>query len=232
MLGILGGMGPAATADFMNKLIQLTPATCDQEHIPMLITNLPQTPDRSENILGAGSDPLPMLLKGIAMLNAAGVGAIAIPCNSSHHWYEQLSAASTAPILHIVRATVPAIPIGTKVVAVLATRGALKSGIYQRELDAAGFDYVLPDAGEEQAEVDATIRSIKAGQNTEGGAHLQRSLNAMQRRGASAAIMACTEISIAARHITTPTLCLVDTNLELARTCVQYALARNWNRVS
>ncbi|MEY4941274.1 MAG: hypothetical protein RIQ93_3009, partial [Verrucomicrobiota bacterium] len=90
-LGILGGMGPLATADFLKKLTQATKAECDQEHIPVVLYGDCATPDRTANVLGEGPSPLPHLLRGIAFLNAAGCAAIAIPCNSAHCWYDEMA---------------------------------------------------------------------------------------------------------------------------------------------
>src|SRR5438094_9026391 len=109
-IGVFGGMGPAATVDFLDKLVQLTPARRDQDHLPVVVASFPHVHDRSRAILGVGPDPLPQLLEGIDFLNSAGVGVIAIPCNSSHHWYREMSQRSRVPILHIARACVAAIP--------------------------------------------------------------------------------------------------------------------------
>ncbi|MBV8467755.1 MAG: aspartate/glutamate racemase family protein [Burkholderiales bacterium] len=229
MLGILGGMGPAATVSFLAKIIALTPASRDQEHIPMIVANLPQIPDRSSAILGTGPDPLPSLLHGIAVLNEAHVGLIAIPCNSSHYWYDDMTAASAAPLLHIARVAVAAIPTCTGPVAVLATRGLVKAAIYQRALESAGLRYLLPD-DDEQDHVDGAIRDVKGGELPGGGCHLQNALDHMVERGASAALLACTELPLAAEYIQGTPLKLVDTSLELARACVNHAVEHGWNR--
>jgi aspartate racemase len=84
-LGILGGMGPLATVDFMRKVIDLTPATRDQDHIPMVVASIPQVPDRTAAILGDGESPLPVMLDAIRLLNLAAVDAVAIPCNTAHY---------------------------------------------------------------------------------------------------------------------------------------------------
>src|SRR6185295_13188175 len=123
-IGVFGGMGPAATVDFLDKLVQLTPAKRDQEHLPIVVANFPHVHDRSRAILGVGPDPLPQLLAGIDFLNDAMVGVVAIPCNSSHHWYDQMSARAKAPILHIAKTCVGAIADPSLKVAVFATRGA------------------------------------------------------------------------------------------------------------
>jgi aspartate racemase len=230
-IGVFGGMGPSATVDFMDKLVALTPAKRDQEHLPVIVASLPHIPDRSRSILGQGPDPLPYLLKGIEFLNGAGVGVIAIPCNSSHHWYDQMSRASAVPILHIARSCVAAIDQdGTQRVAIFATRGALASGFYQRELQQRGIDFLVPDPHAAQALVDDCIREVKGGDVAAGGASLDQAFRLAREQGATAVIMGCTEIPIAARHAPSPGLVLIDSSLELARASVNYALERGWNK--
>ncbi|PXW97483.1 aspartate racemase [Sphaerotilus hippei] len=227
-IGVLGGMGPAATVDFMAKLVALTPARRDQDHLPMVVANLPQVPDRSAAILGRGPDPLPSLQRGIDLLNHSDVGVVVIPCNSSHHWYAQLSASSQAPILHIAQACVRKVPDGGRT-CVLATRGALASGFYQRELAARGIDWEIPDGEREQPLVDETIRLVKAGQPEQAGRRLQQMLAHAHGRGVEVVIMACTELPLAASHADTHGLLLIDSTLELARSTVDYALHAGWN---
>jgi aspartate racemase len=236
-IGVLGGMGPSATVDFMEKIIQLTPATRDQEHLPVIVANLPHVPDRSSAILGTGPDPLAALLAGIDLLNDIGVGVIAIPCNSSHHWYAQMAARSRAPLIHIAQSCVAAIthsPDGRPArVAVLATRGALASGFYQQALRARDIDFLVPDAATGQDHVDACIRAVKGGDMQAGAAAFERALQALAATGATAVIMGCTELPIAAEaaHATDHTaMTLVDSSLELARATVTFALDKGWNR--
>ena len=230
-IGVFGGMGPSATVDFMDKLVQLTPAARDQEHVPVIVASLPHIPDRSRAILGQGLDPLPRLLEGISFLNGAGVGVIAIPCNSSHHWYREMSEASQVPILHIAQACVAAIggEPGQQV-AIFATRGALASGIYQRELEARGIGYFEPHPDTGQPWVDACIREVKAGDMAASGHSLGKAIAAARAQGATSVIMACTEIPVAARHTEAQGLRLIDSSLELARASIGYAVERGWNR--
>lgn len=230
MLGILGGMGPSATADFFSKLIALTPAQCDQEHIPLIISCLPQTPDRSAAILGRGPSPLPSLLQGLHRLQDAGALAIVIPCNTSHHWFDELAAVARVPILHIGDAVMAALPAERTPVAILATRGALLSGFYQSKLDALGYSWRLPDAGAEQEAVDRSIARIKAGDHAGAGAAMQEVWQHCSNAGIGAAIMGCTEIPLAASHAPRPAFVTIDSNLELARGAVAHALARGWHR--
>lgn len=230
-VGVFGGMGPSATVDFLDKLVRLTPASRDQDHLPVIVASLPHIHDRSSAILGRGRDPLPQLLAGIDMLNQASVGVIAIPCNSSHHWFDEMSSRSKAPLLHIGKTCVEAVaPAGKPCVAVFATRGALKSGFYQRELVSRGIDFLLPDPDTCQAQVDACIREVKAGKLEAGGQHLTQACLEMAQRGATVLIMGCTEIPIASRFADVSALALIDSSLELARASVAFALARGWNR--
>lgn len=229
-IGVFGGMGPAATVDFMDKLVQLTPARRDQEHLPVVVASFPHVHDRSRAILGDGADPLPQLLEGIDFLNAAGVGVVAIPCNSSHHWYAEMSERSRAPVLHIAKTCVAAIPReAAGKVAVFATQGALASGFYQRALEERGIAYGVPDKAA-QAHVSECIRAIKAGEMQQGGDALGRALADARHHGATAVIMGCTEIPIAARYTDALGLHLIDSSLELARAAVDYARERDWHR--
>lgn len=87
MLGVLGGMGPAAGAYFAYRLALLTDVGSDQEHLPVLLVNDPQIPDRSDAVLGRGTSPLPAMRKGLQFLEASGCSCAVIPCNTAHHWY-------------------------------------------------------------------------------------------------------------------------------------------------
>src|ERR1700733_12945883 len=91
LIGVLGGMGPAATIDFMIKMLKATTATNDQEHVPMIVHDVPQIPDRSTAIQNNSDEPWLPLLAGTLMLERAGAELIAIPCNTAHHWYERLA---------------------------------------------------------------------------------------------------------------------------------------------
>src|SRR4051812_14632246 len=100
VLGVLGGMGPLATVDFLKKLIEETPATRDQDHVPVVVYSVPQIPDRPGAILEATESPLPAMLEGVRVLKGAGAAALAIACNTAHYWYDELSAEGV-PVVHI-----------------------------------------------------------------------------------------------------------------------------------
>ncbi len=230
-IGVLGGMGPSATVDFLDKLVKLTPAARDQDHLPVIVASLPHVHDRSSAILGRGRDPLPQLLAGIETLNRAGVGVIAIPCNSSHHWFDEMSRSSKAPILHIARACVEtmASAAGARV-AIFATRGALASGFYQRELRARGIDFMIPDPAGSQMQVDSCIQEVKAGKLATAAQHLSKACQEAARHGATTLLMGCTELPLACTGADVAGLVLIDSSLELARASIAFALDRGWNR--
>jgi aspartate racemase len=229
LIGVLGGMGPLATVDFLDQVVRLTDASCDQEHLPMVVANLPHTPDRSRAIVEGAENPLPALIEGIDLLNRNGVALIVIPCNSAHHWYAELSKRSIAPILHISEASIAELPPTARRVALLATGGTLASDFYQTALAARGREAVLPSPAA-QADVAACIAAVKAGEIDVAAARLGAALASLADENVDAAMMACTEIPLAARTLRGAPLPLVDSTRALARATVNYALARGWNR--
>lgn len=231
-IGVLGGMGPAATADFLTKLVQLTPARCDQDHLPVVVANLPHVPDRSRAIMGGGADPLPAMCASIDLLVQAGCGVIAVPCNTSHHWHADLAKHSQMPVLHIAKASVAA--VGTaRTTAILGTQGCLQSGFYQRIVAEHGGVCHVPDAQSLQPLIDASIAAVKAGDLAGGARFLSQVLSHLAANRVDAVVLACTELPLAALGCEPACyagMTLVDSTLELARVSVQYGLDRGWNR--
>ena len=134
LIGVLGGMGPAATIDFMAKIVMLTPAARDQEHVPLLVHDVPQIPDRSSAIAAGSDAPFLPMLAGLMQLARGGAEVIAIPCNTAHHWHERLARNCDVPLLHIADAVIEMLAgekISSGPVALLGTRGTVRSGLYQ-----------------------------------------------------------------------------------------------------
>src|SRR3712207_3622601 len=147
MLGVLGGMGPMATVNFMGKVVQNTPASCDQEHIEMIICSAVNIPDRTAAILGEGANPFPAMRDALRRLEGTGATCIAIPCNTAHHWHAALQAETSVRILHIVDAvadTLASRGVQGGCIGVLATSGTIKVGIYQKRLALHGFSCRMP----------------------------------------------------------------------------------------
>jgi aspartate racemase len=198
-LGVLGGMGPLATADFLQKLVLATRAGRDQEHIPVIVYGDCTTPDRTAAVLGTGPSPLPQLTEGIEFLNAARVSAIAIPCNSAHCWHQEMADASLAPVLHIVEASARQVQRNnrkTQRVGVLSTEGTHRMGIYKATLEKMGFEVIAPTQEEFELLVSPGIADIKANRLQDAEAKFDSAADKLIARGAQQIILGCTEIPL------------------------------------
>ena len=223
MLGVLGGMGPMATVDFMRKMVENTPAGRDQDHLQIIVCSDAGIPDRTEAILGIGPDPLPAMLEALHRLEAAGASCVAVPCNTAHYWYDSLSALSRLPILHIVEAV--AAELGRRGISggrigLLATTGTIQAGIYQQRLAHRGFTCVAPDA---QDEVMSGIRLVKVGKIKEARMVLERQAERLLASGCRAVVLACTEVPVALAQASIdlqPNL--IDATDALAKACIQH----------
>ena len=197
--GVLGGMGPDATVDFMAKVIALTRAGRDQDHVHMLVDHNPQVPNRQEAILRGGEDPGPALAAMAVKLEASGADFLVIPCNTAYVFEDAILAATHVPLISIIGVSIAAAreraPQAGRI-GVLATDGCLKSGIYQSGLEEAGLAAVLPTADELQ-QLMSLIKAIKGGTRTEETARDMATLaDALASRGAGAIIAGCTEIPL------------------------------------
>lgn len=229
LLGVLGGMGPLATADFMRKLTELTPASRDQDHIPVLVYSNPQVPDRSTAIMGKGESPLPALLDGIARLQDGGAQAIAIPCNTAHYWYDEMEAKSRVPILHIVGSVCDVLRgkgIAGGTVGVMGTAGTLHTGIYQGYLTRSGYAPVLPAEAEMAELVMPGIVAVKAGDLVTAKQMLSEAADRLITRGAQMVVLGCTEIPLALADASPEAAArYVDSTAALAQACLAWAQA-------
>ncbi len=226
MLGVLGGMGPLASAEFMRQLTLLTPAARDQDHVPAVLVSDPRVPDRTAARIAGGEDPLPALLRGIRILEAAGCGAIAIPCNTAHGWFEGMQTATPLPILHIVDAAAEDLArqgIHDGVIGVMGTAGTLAMGLYQQRLGARGFTCITPETDEMARLVTPAIARVKA--NDEAGAYppLAEAARALHARGARAVVLGCTEIPLGIAAGPALPFPVVDTIAALARAAIGWA---------
>jgi aspartate racemase len=197
VVGILGGMGPEATVRLFELLTAATPATCDQEHLRVLVYSNPRIPDRTAAILGRGEDPLPALLDSALLLEKAGADSLIIPCNTAHHWLPQLRERVGVPILDMVAETVGAVATHApplERIGLLATTGTVEARVYQSSLVRAGLA-VVETTPAEQEFVMAVIYGIKAG-NRAVGSDLVRVGRNLIERGAQGLILGCTELSL------------------------------------
>ncbi len=193
LCGILGGMGPEATVYFFSKIVELTLADKDQDHIPLLIYNYPQIPDRTLAYLGIGKSPLEELVRGIKKLQESGCDIIAIPCNSAHLWYKDMVEKTNAKIINMIELTVKRFKKGDKV-GLLATTLTVKSKLYEEPLRQGGVEVLLP---EDQEFVMNQIRLIKSGKIEKARSELLKVADSLIRRGASHILAGCTEVPLA-----------------------------------
>jgi aspartate racemase len=199
ILGVLGGMGPLASAQFMVRLTLLTPAERDQDHVPAVLWSDPRIPDRSAARLAGGEDPLPALLRGLRGLEAAGAGAIAIPCNTAHGWFTEMQAATSLPILHIVdAAAAELVRLGVRAgpIGVMGTAGTLAMRLYQDRLADRGYECLVPEPEEMARQVTPAIGLVKANRVAEAYGPLAEVAAALVARGARAVVLGCTEIPL------------------------------------
>ena len=213
-IGVLGGMGPLATADFLAKLAHATPAVRDQDHFPVTVDSTPQIPDRVAALEGCGPDPLHALVAAAERLAAAGCSLIAMPCNTAHLWHARLAATMALPLLHIVDA-VDAELAGARRVGLMATGATLNHGLYQQRLG-VGRGWIVPEADDMDQLIAPGIAAVKRGDLEAGGRLLRSAARRLAARGADALVLACTEIPLvlAADDFGIPT---VDATAALAR---------------
>ena len=199
ILGVLGGMGPQATNTFYQRIIDRTQAETDQEHLRVLIWSDAKIPDRTAGILGTPDQAEAVyaaLLAGAKLLEGAGCTVLAIPCNTSHYFVDRLQAQLHIPIIHMIRETVAAIQaMGKKTVGILATDGTVQTGIYQKELTAAGLTPVTLPERLQKTVMSIIYDEIKKGET--GSREKFGEVDAWLRQaGCDCAILGCTELSV------------------------------------
>ncbi len=196
-LGILGGLGPASTVYFCELLTNHTMATCDADHIDMLVSSRPTTPDRTAYILDKSSpDPLPVMLAEAHRLENAGVDLIVVPCNTAHYFYDGLARGCKTPILNIIDETTAHLSrIGTKTFGLLATEGTIFSGAYERFCAPRDLTCITPTKEEQAIISNIIFGQIK--QNKPVDMSLFESVvNSLRARDCERIVLGCTELSL------------------------------------
>ena len=197
-LGILGGLGPAASCYFYDLLIRLCNARRDQDHPDVLLYSKASIPDRSACLLGQGESPLPALAGGVALLERAGAEAIAVPCATAHHWYPEMRAAVSVPVLNMLELTAQALRNeGVTKAALLATEGSYVSGAFAAALEREGVTPLLPAPAHRHVLMDV-IYGIKSGRMPDKQV-LKAHAAPLIARGAEKVILGCTELSLFAQ---------------------------------
>jgi len=225
VIGVLGGLGPWATLDLYEKILRLTPAQRDQDHLRVIIDSNPKIPDRSPAILGSGEDPTPALVATARNLERAGAELIVIPCNTAHAFYGPIASAVSIPVLHImdeVAAEARRRVAGLRRVGVLATRATMAAGLYHRAFERIGVQVLGPE-GAGQDVVTAVIYGVKAGRmGPEATREVIPVAEGLIGRGVEAIVLGCTELPFVLRpaDVAVPVL---DSNVILAQAAVRAA---------
>lgn len=227
VVGVLGGLGPAATAVFLDLLVRATDAACDQEHLDLLVSQHSTTPDRTAHILDPGAaDPGPVIARDAVMLERAGVGLLVLPCNTAHHFVRGIREATTVPFVSIVDVTADAAaravgPGGT--VAVFATEGNVHAHVYQDALEARELRALVPGT-ELQARVNTLIYDqVKANRPVDRDL-FEQCVDQAVADGAGTVVLGCTELSVIYdQHGFRGDQRLTDSLTQLARQSVLHA---------
>ncbi len=196
-LGVIGGLGPMATALFMQMVTQMTKAQTDQEHIEMLIHSCPQIADRTSFILDhTKADPRPDLIRIGQELSAQGAELIAIPCITSNYFYRELTEGIPVPIINMIRETrMYLLERGIHAAGLMATSGTLASGLFQEAFASSDCRLLLPSEEKQQQIMHLIYHNVKAGRPPQmelfNGASEE-----LKRGGAEVILLGCTELSV------------------------------------
>jgi aspartate racemase len=220
VVGVLGGMGPAATADFLAKLVALTPASTESDHLPVAVWSNPEIPDRTRALLGHGPSPVPAMADGVRRLTALGATAIAIPCNTAHAFLDELRARTRAEFVDMIDATVAVVRSehpGVRKVGILSTAGTQRVGLYAEACRRRGLVPVELSPSDQQRLVDPSIDDVKTGAELRPARErIRDAAGALARLGAGAVIAGCSEIPLVS-HLAEQVLPVVDATDCLAR---------------
>jgi len=235
ILGVVGGVGPSATVDFMDKIIRHTPASRDQDHIRMIVDHDPTIPDRTAYLLGEGTDPTASLYAACKRLEAYGADFIAIPCNTAHAFVEPIQRDLTIPIINMLLETAQYVEDhhgGVKTIGLLATNGTLKSRIYHDLIEQTGRRVVVPDEAHQGLVMNAIYgeKGVKAGYAD--GINLEEfrlALAHIINAGAELVILGCTELPLLSARIdmNSESIPMLDPGEILARKCVEICKEAN-----
>ncbi|MDY4919970.1 MAG: amino acid racemase [Phascolarctobacterium sp.] len=195
-LGVLGGLGPAAAAEFLRQLAQKCPATIDQEHPVVYMIGDCEIPDRGTAICGQGPSPLPKLKEDLLKLCELGADVLAVPCNTAHYFIDQFADELPVPLVHIIESTV----LATKAIAphgawMLSTKGTRACGLYQKYAEMHGLKLFIPN--EEQSDKSQqVINFVKANRLAEAGALCRELVEELWQEHDVPVMTACTELPL------------------------------------
>ena len=199
-VGIIGGMGPGATALLFQKLIDYTDAISDGEHIHIIIDNNTAIPDRTTAILNGENTPALCIVESGKKLEMCGAELLLIPCNTSHYFYDDIQEQLSVPVVNMIAETAKVcLNNGYTKVGVLATTGTCNTDTYGRELNKFGVETVYPDVEGQKKVMEIIYDQVKAGRKINVQI-LDQTLKKMASKGAQAFILGCTELPFAIKN--------------------------------
>lgn len=199
VVGVLGGMGPAATWDFCRRVLEATPVERDQDHLRLLVDSNPAVPDRNAALAGTGPSPGPTLAAMARDLNMRGADLLCMPCNAAHAFADEIRQATDLPFVDMIDATIEAVvarvPAATRV-GLLATTATFDAGLYPRAFARHGISVVPIDDGQRDRMMAAIYAVKRSDLGASPGAALQRLADELVAAGADVIVAACTEVPI------------------------------------
>jgi aspartate racemase len=220
-LGVLGGMGPSATADFLRVLAEKTPAHTDQEHPRMIVYSNTITPDRTTYILGKGPDPTEYIKNGLLTLVGWGADLLCVTCNTAHFFIDQFRDDIPKPIVHIIDETIiKSSEVSPNGAWLTATLGTMKTQLYQTHAKNSGYNFRIPSYAM-QVEIHDVTDMVKAGDHKGAGKKFEEIVNRLWEIEKLPIVGACTEIPIAYANTSHPTEMGISCLEALADGCIK-----------
>ncbi|MDY4048369.1 amino acid racemase [Negativibacillus massiliensis] len=222
VIGIIGGMGPLATCDLMQKIIEYTDADTDQEHVRICVDCNTNIPDRTAAILHGGKSPVPELVKSAKRLEAMGAQVLIMSCNTAHYFYDDMIPYLETPFLNMINETAAFLKwINTSKVGVLATDGTRESGIFEKALRNEEIQTVYPSEKNQKLLMSLIYDYIKAGKPGIENLPVQGILDEMWEQGAEKIIMGCTELPILFERLGMMNNDMIDPTVILAQSALR-----------
>lgn len=229
-IGIIGGMGPLATCDLFRKIIDITDAACDQEHIRVCIDNNTEIPDRTAAIVAGGTDPVEQMSRSAMGLQNMGADVLIMPCNTAHYFHSRVAETVDVPLLNMLEETAKyAKQKGITRVGLLATDGTIRSGVYAKAFAKEGIEICTPSAENQQSVMDVIYKGVKAGNYDLDLSGFYAAMDELFATGAETLVLGCTELPVAFDmfRIDKPH---IDPTLVLATAAVKFVCGKVKNR--
>lgn len=200
LLGVIGGLGPMATAYFMELVTSMTDASTDQAHLKMIIYSAPDIPDRTDYILGRSkSSPLPGFVQAGRALKSMGADLLAIPCITAHYFHDDIEKQVGVKTLHAINECAVLLrEVGANCVGLMATDGTVESGLFQNSLEKQGISVVLPSEAGQRSVMSLIYDDVKRG-NAPDMNRFERVRDELTQKGAEVILLGCTELSLIKR---------------------------------